>query len=235
MAADSERYGGGILTHCSKRARRAAKAAPRESKRPRQASLEGDASEMPQSVFPLMWNFLLEPSDTIDPDSKESCVDFKSIASFMLVSRGTKQAFDDCNGWSLCLQAVKRDISAKEECIENFKNQAQPLISLVGTDNVLTTQELQMCRSLLDDRDDMRIVATRLTFIQNELLPKASSLAGTYCGERVPCPDYFKRMKIIYDVHGGLLEFIFTVLEARIQVQSTRRLLGLDLAALFHL
>ncbi len=71
---------------------------------------------MCDAVFPLVWSFLLEPS-RIDPSSTTGSIDFKSIRSFMLVSKSAKEAFDASNGWALCLRAIKQEITVKEEFI----------------------------------------------------------------------------------------------------------------------
>jgi hypothetical protein len=74
-----------------------------------------DCMSMPDSVYPLIWSFLL------DSDSETgSSFDFKSIMSFMLVNKTSKDAFDNCRGWWLCAQALKQEAEAKELLTNRF-------------------------------------------------------------------------------------------------------------------
>ena len=211
------RRNGATATHCSKRARRTADGHRDETKRSRVVRPE---FPLPPSVISLVWSFLLEPS--YDPTSTKASVDFDSIASFMLVSRGTKEAFDACNGWSMCLQAVKREIDAKEEFIDGYKKEANTLARKGG----LSNKEIQLCRSLLDDADSIRAGAARLVFVKSQLLPVASRLAGIYCGERVPRPEVFKMMEIMDGMVLTTIPCTFAMLELIIMTYAFQAVLA---------
>jgi hypothetical protein len=89
--APSEHSDCGIVTHCCKRAASAADSGGGTTKRARH---DEAVTTMPQSLFPLVWSFLLEPPSSdnhIDPESMTGCIDFQSIASFMLVNRGEQR------------------------------------------------------------------------------------------------------------------------------------------------
>lgn len=224
MSHRSKRPGSGIATRCNKRAKREAQTSGKETKRARRCD-ERKTPKMPQSVFPLLWSFLLESpsSDNIDPESFTACLDFKSIASFMLVSRGTKQAFDECNGWALCLQALKMDIHAKEELVQSYERQAEQLV----TYGRLSNEELEQIESLLQDQDRMRAVAQRCVLLQNELLPKANLLAGKCAcgGNHVPEPLHLEMVESCNNIFLFLFEGAVSSLQSAPTLEQNWRLI----------
>ena len=71
-------------------------------------------------VLPLIWSFLLEPNSTVDPESENDLIDFKSIVSFVLVGKSVQEAFEACNGWLLCAQALGQEAEVKKELLDSF-------------------------------------------------------------------------------------------------------------------
>jgi len=137
---------------------------------------------MPQSVFPLIWSFLLEPSDVMDPAAEGCVIYFKSVASFMLVSRGTEEAFDDCNGWKQCSAALLREADAKDDTIESYQHQIINLFSEKNPYDSLTTDGMQLCRTRSHQVNAMRNAAARLDFVHGVL---SSHLAAQFVEETV--------------------------------------------------
>lgn len=152
----------------------------RPTKRARETIETDDASEtppdaprastmMPHAVIPLVWDFLLESSSTINTDSDFKYVDFKSIRSFMLVSRETKDAFDACNGRQICAQALKRDSDFKIQFLNNFILRVEQAFSeRRGINHTM----MNLLRSLSEEaeRASMTAINARVTLVQNNLL-----------------------------------------------------------------
>lgn len=131
--------------HCRKRAGSEAESSNEETKRARHE--QAMTAAMPPSVFPIIWSFLLNSKRSyFDPEETTGCVDYKSIASFMLVSRGTKAAFDECNGWQLCLEALDRDFYVQQEFLWRYERKFEELAKLEERNE----ESIQQCHSLLE-------------------------------------------------------------------------------------
>lgn len=204
---------GTMSTHGSKRAINFAEETGKALKKARRESAalknnEEAPTGMPLSVFPLIWNFLLEPGNT-NPKSTNpgnACIDFKSIASFMLVSKAAKEAFNSCNGWAHCVRAVGKEIFARKEYLENFRNRVQPFLEIES----LNDEEFQRFQSLVSENcTDASPVFERLYFIQKKLLPEAKRLVILYCRRNALLSRVFKEIKSSDEEDG--IAFLNTV------------------------
>lgn len=140
----------------------------------------------------------------------------------MLVSKGTKEVFDASNGWSLCLQGVKREEDVKSQFMKSYREKAEPLVENASS---ATNEQLEQFRSLLDDADLMQSVSARLLHVRNKLIPAASLLAATYCGEHVPHPDFLEGMKLCNEGRFESDRCIITLLESKVSLAEGRRLM----------
>jgi hypothetical protein len=147
---------------------------------------------MPDAVYPLIWSFLLNSAS-----GTASSVDFKSILSFMLVNKTSKVAFDDCRGWWLCAQALKREAEAKRLLDEGFRDRAMYLVKL----------HLYRTRSYREEIKRAREVNSRILSIQSALLPEASRLAILYDGDIVSMHQYHSSEEFIDRVEFHVLMF----------------------------
>jgi hypothetical protein len=145
------------------------------------------------AVYPLIWSFLLD--STCDRArllgfNGVRAMDFKSIRSFMLVNKTSKEAFDDCRGWWMCAQALRREAAAKRSFIRRYKKRA-----------------LGRGRDLFYETNFRNVVSlarscdSRILFINTVLLSKASRLAVSYGSDEVSVDpyasseEYFARLK----------------------------------------
>jgi hypothetical protein len=129
----------GLLPPPNKRAR----STPRESHGgTKRCARKFNEADLCDAVFPVVWSFLLEPSRN-DPSSRTSSIDFKSISSFMLVNTSAKEAFDTANGWSLCLEAIKLNISANKEFVNIYMNRVAHVLQQYDTNQSSSNEEIQ--------------------------------------------------------------------------------------------
>ena len=167
----------GLLPPPNKRAR----STPRESHGgTRRCACNFNEADLCDTVFPVVWSFLLEPSRN-DPSSRTSTIDFKSISSFMLVNTSAKEAFDTANGRSLCLEAIKLDFSANKEFVNIYMNRVTHVLQQYDSNQSSSDEEIQQCQSLLEEADLLRFVLSRLALLKNQLLPTASHIAQLHC------------------------------------------------------
>jgi hypothetical protein len=166
-----------------------------------------DCMGMPDAVYPLIWSFLLDSTS-----GTASCLDFKSILPFMLVNKTSKGAFDDCRGWWLCAQALKREAEAKRLLVDNFADRAM-YVDIYYDETPSYREEIEWARQM-----NYRILS-----IQSALLPEASRLAVLYGSEEVSMDQYLSLEKFI-----GRLEYyvsMFYELESEIERRRITRLL----------
>jgi hypothetical protein len=157
-----------------------------------------DCMGMPDAVYPLIWSFLLDSTS-----GTASSLDFKSISTLMLVNKTSKGTFDDCRGWWLCAQALKREATAKRLLIIRFQ------------DWTIYASKLKLCKKLKvyktpSYRENFRRARetnSRILSIQSTLLPEASRLAVLYGGDRVSMNRYRSIEKFI-----GTAEYHVSVL-----------------------
>jgi hypothetical protein len=163
-----------------------------------------DCMGMPDAVYPLMWSFLLDSAS-----GTASSVDFKSIVSFMLVNKTSKGTFDDCRGWWLCAQALKREAEAKRLLVYGFRDRAMYVSTYYKQSPY--REEIEQARE-----NNSRIVS-----IQSVLLPEASHLAVLYGSEEVSMNQYNSREEFI-----GLVEYhISRFTERERNIERLRRML----------
>jgi hypothetical protein len=163
-----------------------------------------DCMGMPDAVYPLMWSFLLDSAS-----GTASSVDFKSIVSFMLVNKTSKGTFDDCRGWWLCAQALKREAEAKRLLVNGFQDRAMYVSTYYKQSPY--REEIEQARE-----NNSRIVS-----IQSVLLPEASHLAVLYGSEEVSMNQYNSREEFI-----GLVEYhISRFTERERNIERLRRML----------
>lgn len=116
------------------------------------------ARHLPSSVLPLIWSYLLDPGDdnNIDPKAENMCIDFKSIASFFLVSKSTRSAFDSCNGNRMIVQALRREARIQEKFIrDTLRNVKERFHSKEWSQNHPTQEERQLVNSLLNEMHEI--------------------------------------------------------------------------------
>jgi hypothetical protein len=165
-----------------------------------------DCMGMPDAVYPLMWSFLLDSTST---SGTASALDFKSILSFMLVNKTSKGTFDDCRGWWLCAQALKREAEAKRLLVNGFQDRAMYVSTYYKQSPY--REEIEQARE-----NNSRIVS-----IQSVLLPEASHLAVLYGSEEVSMNQYNSREEFI-----GLVEYrISRFTERERNIERLRRML----------
>jgi hypothetical protein len=141
-----------------------------------------DSMGMPDSVYSLIWSFILDSGS-----EKGSSLDFKSIMSFMLVSKTSKGAFDDCRGWWLCAKALKREAELKRWWMIRFMMRVFQYMDLWKANLVKLSSNRKGIR---DKIKQAREVDARLLLIQSTLLPEASRLAILYGGDSVSMHHY---------------------------------------------
>jgi hypothetical protein len=135
------------------------------------------------AVYPIVWSFLLHSGGT----SEERCIDYKNIASFMLVSRASKEAFDRCRGWWHCAQALKREGDSKLMLIRAFEERGSHLVQRmpdVFSPNYHTWR-LEM-NLWVEETITMQTVDSHILIIQSTL----RRLAVLYDGDRVNMEPY---------------------------------------------
>jgi hypothetical protein len=145
-----------------------------------------DGMGMPDSVYPLIWSFLFD-SDSETGFSLDPSLDFKSVMSFMLVSKTSKGAFDDCRGWWLCAKALKREAEFKYWWMFGFKMRLCQYMDLWKANLLKLSSNLKGIR---DTIKQAREVNARILLIQSTLLPEASRLAVLYGGDSVSMHHY---------------------------------------------
>ena len=154
-----------------------------------------DCMSMPDSVYPLIWSFLL------DSDSETgSSLDFKSIMLFMLVNKTSKDTFDDCRGWWLCTQALKQEAEAKELLTNHVVFRSTAILYSMR----LLWMNLWKIPCYCDEVGRAREMDSHILLIQGTLLPEVSWLAILYGGKRVSMCDYDS----IADVLSHLESFV---------------------------
>jgi hypothetical protein len=172
---------------------------PEKKKANRAPTIQETGSCMPDEVYPLIWNFLLEESNPTE--SGEFLDHFYSIASFMLVSKASKEAFDASRGWWHCARALKREADAKDLLLGRFEERCLEIkrrLVEVPHDN---TSELQV-RLLFQEANQGTVPAYhRLYHIQQILLPRIAYC----CGEQVSVdPNRPQRQSVVLRVSSLL-------------------------------
>jgi hypothetical protein len=144
---------------------------------------------MPEKVYAILWSFLLDSSNTSETDG--CLLDFKSIASLMLISRASKGAFDACRGWLICAQALEQEAVAKRQILHPYQKRGLDLLRysyrVVQLNNpgrffALWHRDLM---SWLDEKERMREIIARIIRIHSEFFPQARRLADSYRGCQV--------------------------------------------------
>jgi len=65
---------------------------------------------MPDTVYSLIWSFLLEPGQAHQSAREYTCtLDLQSISSFLLVNQRAKEEFHALEGWRLVAKALSRE------------------------------------------------------------------------------------------------------------------------------
>jgi hypothetical protein len=154
-----------------------------------------DCMGMPDAVYPLMWSFLLDSTST---SGTASALDFKSILSFILVNKTSKGTFDDCRGWWLCAQALKREAEAKQSLVYRFEDQAM---------NIWTFYKESPYREEIKQAREMD---SRILSIQSVLLPQANHLAVLHGSEKVTMYQYHS-----YECFISRVEYHFSVISEK--------------------
>jgi hypothetical protein len=172
-----------------------------------------DCMGMPHPVYPLIWSFLLDSTTCSDTASS---LDFKSIWQFMLVNKSSKGAFDDCRGWWLCAQALKREAEAKQLLIDHFGDRAA-YVEKFCDETPTYVEEIQRARQ----------TNSRIISIQSALLPEASRLAVLYGSEEVSMDEYRSIERFIdlvdyfvFMKYGGMGEFLRTLRRVTSSLES---------------
>jgi hypothetical protein len=150
-----------------------------------------DCMGMPDAVCPLIWSFLLDSTS-----GTASSLDFKSILPFMVVNKTSKGAFDDCRGWWLCAQALKREAEAKRLLVDNFQDRSEYVDKYYAE-----------TPSYLEDIERAHEMNSRILSIQSTLLPEASRLAVLYGSEEVSMHQYCSIEEFIGAVYRYVLIF----------------------------
>jgi hypothetical protein len=140
-----------------------------------------DSSFMPDSVYPLVWSFLLDTTC-----SRAYLLEFKSIRSFMLVNKTSKGAFDDCRGWWFCAKALKREDVAKRWLMYDYIKSMQIRRTGINlTDGVII---------LFPETDWARETNSRIVLIRKMLLPAVGRLSAPGESEEVSMDEYDSSM-----------------------------------------
>jgi hypothetical protein len=148
-----------------------------------------NTTNIPDAVYSLIWSFLLD-STSDRALMWDFRLGFKSIRSFMLVNKISKEAFDDCRGWWLCAQALKREAAAKQSFIHHYKERV-----------IRRGRDLFYLRHFRTLVSLARSCDSRILLISTVLLSKASRLAVSYGSEEVSVDpyasseEYFARLK----------------------------------------
>jgi hypothetical protein len=163
-----------------------------------------DCMGIPDAVYPLIWSFLL---DSAMCSHTASSLDFQSILQFMVVNKSSKGAFDDCRGWWLSAEALKREAEAKLLLIVHFGNRAC-YVEKFCEESPTYAEEIERARQM----------NSRMILIQSALLPEASRLAVLYGSEEVSMDEYRSIAKFIDRVdyfvflkYGAMRQFLRTL------------------------
>ena len=164
---------------------------------------------MPIEAYPILWTFLLDCTS----NTSDGCfVDFKSIASLMLVSRASKEAFHACRGWWMCAQALKREAEAKRELIRSFCWRGHLTLQRLPGD---TSGYVTWCHEI----QRMMEIDAHIICIHSELLPQACHLALSYDGDKKVTMDPYRSAKdemfmVVHDAHQTLVDANMRLIEA---------------------
>jgi hypothetical protein len=156
-----------------------------------------DSMGMPDSVYSLIWSFLLDSGSETG-----SSLDFKSVMSFMLVSKTSKGAFDNCRGWWLCAQALKREADAKYRWMTRFMVRAFVVHQRMDLWKVNLFKISSNLKGIRNKIKQAREVDARILLIQGTLLPEVNRLAILYGGDSVSMHHYDS-----WDAHLSRLEY----------------------------
>lgn len=136
-----------------------------------------ESRSMPEKVYPILWSFLLDSSNTSETDG--CLLDFKSIASLMLVSRASKEAFDACRGWLICAQVLEQEADNKRQILRSGIELLRCSMHLKHPTRLLVSWYRELT-SWLDKKEKMLEINARIIRIHSEFSPQARRLADSY-------------------------------------------------------